>query len=217
LLEVSTTTTTLCSNLSASQLPSLVLNKGLFLLGVHTIPLFPSLEVLLFLVSGVHLDPCACGCRPSRQILIVFLFCGRWAAGVERLALLLDPALVPEAPRPIYVIVVTSQEPGCDNPPSTNFTEGENTLEIAGYAMRVSAQIRQQGYIVMQTVGTERALRKWLKKASKAHAAAVALVGSAEFKANSVTVKIMDTGDQHSIGFHHLEEALKQHLPHLSK
>jgi len=140
-----------------------------------------------------------------------------WAAGVERLALLLDPALVPEAPRPIYVIVVTSQEPGCDNPPSTNFTEGENTLEIAGYAMRVSAQIRQQGYIVMQTVGTERALRKWLKKASKAHAAAVALVGSAEFKANSVTVKIMDTGDQHSIGFHHLEEALKQHLPHLSK
>ena len=55
-------------------------------------------------------------------------------------------------------------------------------------------------------------LRKWMKKAVKANAAAAVFVGADELAANAVTLKLLDTGDQRTVALPQLADALHHPL-----
>ncbi len=107
-----------------------------------------------------------------------------WAAGVERLAMLI------EAPagkaRPIAVVPV-----------------GDNNVREA---LDVTQQLRRAGFAV--ELGFSGSLRKRLKHASKVGACAAVLLGEDELARRSATVRDLDTGEQTEV----LLDSLTAHL-----
>ena len=107
-----------------------------------------------------------------------------WAAGVERLSLLLDDGA--EAKRPIAVIPVGSK------------AESE--------AMVVTEMLRKKGYRV--DLGYSGNLKKRMKRANQLNAAAAVLLGEDELTRNIGTLRDMDSGEQKEV----LLETLEDHL-----
>lgn len=140
-----------------------------------------------------------------------------WAAGVERLALVLDRTLVPTPPRPLYVLLVATDDLAPADDTISHLNKPAPAPALVGYAMRVSEQLRRDGFVVVQKVdgseGSGGKLRKWMKKAVKANAAAAVFVGADELAANAVTLKLLDTGDQRTVALPQLADALHQHRP----
>ena len=95
-----------------------------------------------------------------------------WAAGLERLALLMAPP--PAAPRPIAVIAIDDT--------------------VLGEAVRLAATLRTPTRVVETLLSG--APGKRLKKAHKAGAHLVLILGPDEVAAGTVTVKDMDVGTQ---------------------
>jgi histidyl-tRNA synthetase len=98
-----------------------------------------------------------------------------WAAGVERLAMLL-PGL-PPAPRPLAVIPVGAAE------------------ERA--AASLTAELRHAGFTVDLGYGGN--MGKRMKRANKISAVAALIIGEDEMRANTVTVRALDSGVQTTV------------------
>ena len=98
-----------------------------------------------------------------------------WAAGVERLAMLL--AEPPPAPRPVAVVP----------------TDG--TLEIE--ALRLAEELREGGLVV--DLGFRGKLGQRLKRAAKENARFAVILGADELAAGDVVLRDLDAGDQERI------------------
>ena len=107
-----------------------------------------------------------------------------WAAGVERLAMLLQQDTAP--PRPIAVV------------PAGKDAEKR--------ALQVTQDLRRQGFVV--ELGYSGNMGKRLKRADKVSACAAVIMGEDELAADAATVRNLDTGEQLRVGL----DALPDHL-----
>ncbi len=107
-----------------------------------------------------------------------------WAAGIERLAMLLrDP---PAARRPIAVLPV-----------------GE---EAATAALKLAVELRGAGYVVELGYGGN--LGKRMKRANKLAARAAVIIGTDELARVAVTLRDLDSGEQEEVPLAALKERL---------
>lgn len=107
-----------------------------------------------------------------------------WAAGVERLALLVDEP--PIASRPLAVVPVGTAE--------------------AATALALTQRLRRAGFTAELGYGGN--VGKRLKRANRIGAAAAILVGEAELSRDAITVRDMDTGEQTEVPLAALEDRL---------
>ncbi|MDX2222159.1 MAG: histidine--tRNA ligase [Rhodospirillaceae bacterium] len=98
-----------------------------------------------------------------------------WAAGVERLAMLLSAT--PAEPRPFAVVPVGETETAA--------------------AIRLCHELRRQGFRVDMGYGGN--MGKRMKRANKVNAVAAIILGEDELRAKSVTVRMLDTGAQSTV------------------
>jgi histidyl-tRNA synthetase len=110
-----------------------------------------------------------------------------WAAGIERLAMLVGEA--PAAPRPIAIVPIGAA------------AEAE--------ALRIAARLRRAGFAVELGYRGKPAQR--LKRADKLGAAAAVLIGEDELKAGTATVRDLGTGTQESAAFAQLDAHLARY------
>jgi histidyl-tRNA synthetase len=112
-----------------------------------------------------------------------------WAAGVERLSLLLEAAdLTPAAPRGVAVIPV-----------------GEST-EAA--AIRLMQQLRDAGVVAeMAYRGT---LKRRMERANRIHAGAAIILGEDELAAGQVVIRNLDDGTQQTVPLDDVVAALAE-------
>ena len=107
-----------------------------------------------------------------------------WAAGIERLALLLRNP--PAAPRPIAVVPVGA--------------------ETASEALKLAIGLRRDGHVVELGYGGN--LAKRLKRANKLNARAAVIIGTDELARQAVTLRDLDSGDQEEVPVAALKERL---------
>lgn len=111
-----------------------------------------------------------------------------WAAGVERLAMMLGTA--PAGERPIVVIPMGD--------------------EAMAPAMKAAHDLRRAGHTV--DMGYSGNLKKRLARANKANAKAVLILGSDELARGVATLRNMETGTQAEIKLSDIVETLKLHF-----
>jgi len=111
-----------------------------------------------------------------------------WAAGVERLAMMIGAA--PAGERPIVVIPL-----------------GDDALAPA---MKVALDLRRSGHAV--DMGYSGNLKKRLMRADKANAKAVLILGSDELARGAATLRNMETGTQAEVKLSDIVETLKLHF-----
>ncbi len=109
-----------------------------------------------------------------------------WAAGVERLALLVRD--VPLAPRPIAIVPVGA--------------EGEAVAQTLAEALRRSGFVIELGY--------RGNVSRRLKAANKLNARAAVLIGEDELKRNAATIRDLDSGEQAEVPLEALKDRLAQ-------
>jgi len=109
--------------------------------------------------------------------------CG-WAAGVERLAMMLDD--LPPPPRPVAVLPVGA--------------------EAAKPALRLSAELRDAGFSVELGYGGN--LGKRLKRADRLKASVALILGEDELKRGVVTLRDLDSGAQEDVALGALKDRL---------
>lgn len=107
-----------------------------------------------------------------------------WAAGIERLSMLLSEP--PALPRPIAVIPV-----------------GEGAQ---GPAMGIAHTLRENGYVV--DMGYSGNLAKRMKRADRMNACAAVILGDDELERNSATLRDLDSGEQSEIPLDDLTDRL---------
>jgi histidyl-tRNA synthetase len=107
-----------------------------------------------------------------------------WAAGIERLGMLVDN--VPAAPRPIAIIPAGE--------------DGDDT------ALRIAQDLRRAGFAV--DLGYSGNLSKRMKRANKVNARAAVILGEDEKSRGAVAVRDLDSGEQSEVKL----TALTQHL-----
>jgi histidyl-tRNA synthetase len=112
-----------------------------------------------------------------------------WAAGVERIAMLLPDRVLPTEARPIHIIPVLVD------------VDNESQLKaITDYALRVCQTLRHAGYVVTTSEDTmESAVGRQLRRAVQWRARFVVLIGSTELTSNTLTIKDLDTQQQTSL------------------
>ncbi|MQX37673.1 histidine--tRNA ligase [Roseospira navarrensis] len=107
-----------------------------------------------------------------------------WAAGVERLAMLLaDP---PPAPRPLAVVPAGA--------------------EAETLALTLTDRLRRAGFAV--DLGYAGNMGKRMKRANKLNACAAVILGADEIAAGAATVRDLDSGEQTQVALDALEGAL---------
>ncbi len=110
-----------------------------------------------------------------------------WAGGIDRLAMMLDNKFIMDI-RPIAVIPM------------------DENLDIKG--LELANLVRDQGCFVEMTYGGN--LGKRLKKANKMNACAALILGEDEIKNNTVSLKLLDSGDQFLIPQDKVNETLRE-------
>ncbi|KAG0239813.1 hypothetical protein BGX31_002473 [Mortierella sp. GBA43] len=118
-----------------------------------------------------------------------------WAAGLERLSLLVDDRDIPPRKRPVAVIPVPDVDPHAAAGPSPS------TAAIHSHAMSISSTLRRHGIRVefMHLTGganTKSMMKKRLSKASELDASHAVLVGSTEMQGGVVALKDLDRAEQ---------------------
>jgi len=108
-----------------------------------------------------------------------------WAAGVERLSLLLDNTHFLD--RPISVIPVNK--------------------DLTNEAINLADRLRRKGFNV--ELGYSGNLSKRMKRANKANSCAVIILGADEFLRNKSLVRDMDSGEQVEVSLEHLNKHLE--------
>ncbi|MEQ8356598.1 MAG: histidine--tRNA ligase [Kiloniellaceae bacterium] len=111
-----------------------------------------------------------------------------WAAGVERLAMMIGDA--PQGDRPIVVIPLGD--------------------EAQAPAMKAADELRRSGHTV--DMGYSGNLKKRIARADKANAKAVLILGSDELAKGVATLRNMETGTQSDVPLNKLVETLKLHF-----
>jgi len=111
-----------------------------------------------------------------------------WAAGVERLALLLNSN--PDAPRPIAVIPAGNDD------------------VIRREAMVLTNRLRKAGFAV--DLGFSGNMGKRMKRADKLRARAAVIFGEDERLARVVTIRDLDTGEQSTVALQVMEATLSK-------
>ncbi|MEQ8504814.1 MAG: histidine--tRNA ligase [Rhodospirillales bacterium] len=111
-----------------------------------------------------------------------------WAAGVERLAMMIGDA--PQDDRPIVVIPLGD--------------------EAQAPAMKAADELRRSGHTV--DMGYSGNLKKRIARADKADAKAVLILGSDELAKGVATLRNMETGTQSDVPLNKLVETLKFHF-----
>lgn len=112
-----------------------------------------------------------------------------WAAGIERLALLMGAP--PERVRPVAVVPVGQQ--------ATTLANG------------IVADLRRAGLTI--DLGYSGNVGKRMKRANKIKACAAVLIGDEEIAAGKATLRDLDTGDQTAVDFGDLAAALERYRP----
>ncbi|MDP7242342.1 MAG: histidine--tRNA ligase [Rhodospirillales bacterium] len=110
-----------------------------------------------------------------------------WAAGVERLAMLIEAP--PEAPRPIAVVPVGEDQDA--------------------QALAITLRLRRAGFTV--ELGYSGKVKKRMKRANKLNACAAVVLGSEEAARQAVMVRNMDTGEEAEVSLESLEAHLACH------
>jgi histidyl-tRNA synthetase len=110
-----------------------------------------------------------------------------WAAGVERLAMMVGD--IPQVPRPIVVIPIGGDQ--------------------VSQALIITQRLRKAGWNV--DLGYSGNVKKRLNRANKANAVAALLVGENERAKGVVTLRDMETGDQFEAPLSSLEEHLARY------
>jgi len=110
-----------------------------------------------------------------------------WAAGVERLAMLLQDA--PAAPRPITVVPIGG--------------------EAAAPALVLTQRLRHAGFAV--DLGFGGSPGKRMKRANKIGARVAVILGEEELAAQAATVRDLDTGEQERVALDALTERLARY------
>ncbi len=111
-----------------------------------------------------------------------------WAAGIERLAELISPELVPQQSRPIAIVPVSA--------------------DCQTHALTLAQKIRSTGYAAHMSYRGN--MGKRMKRANKANAVAAILIGEDELARGVVTVKNFDDGSQTEVAL----DKLMDHLNH---
>ena len=106
-----------------------------------------------------------------------------WAAGIERLSMLIDP---PPVPRPIALIPV-----------------GERAEKAA---LALGRDLRRHGFAV--ELGYRGNLKRRLARANKLHARAAIILGDDEIARGTATLRDFDTGEQSEVALASLPERL---------
>ncbi|MDJ0610201.1 MAG: histidine--tRNA ligase [Kiloniellales bacterium] len=109
-----------------------------------------------------------------------------WAAGIERLAMLIEEPNEP--PRPFAVVPVGA--------------------ECEAAALTLAQQLRQAGFAVELTFSGN--LKKRMKRADKVKARAALILGSDEVARNAATLRDLDTGEQELVSLDALSDRLVQ-------
>jgi histidyl-tRNA synthetase len=107
-----------------------------------------------------------------------------WAAGIERLSMLLKAT--PEAKRPIALIPVS---------------EAEEAIVLS-----LAAKLRVAGFIV--DVGYSGNMKKRMNRADKIKAVAAVIIGGDEARDGNATVRNLGTGEQKTVSQKDIETAL---------
>ncbi len=107
-----------------------------------------------------------------------------WAAGVERLAMLLAEA--PAGPRPLAIVPVGRE------------------AEVA--ALKLTQRLREEGFDVELGFGGN--VKKRMKRADRLKARAAVILGEDELAQNSATVRDLDTGGQELVSLETLSDCL---------
>jgi histidyl-tRNA synthetase len=110
-----------------------------------------------------------------------------WAAGVERLAMMVEDGPIP--PRPIVVIPVGSDQ--------------------VSQALIITQRLRKAGWNI--DLGYSGNLKKRLNRANKANAVVALLIGEDELEKGVVTLRDMETGEQFEAPLSSLEEHLARY------
>ena len=110
-----------------------------------------------------------------------------WAAGIERLSMLLEQE--PAVPRPIVLVPMGT--------------------EAQAKALEIAQSLRHRGHRV--ELGFSGNLKKRLQRANKMGAAAALLLGEDELAAGAVTLRDFETGQQEQVSLDRLEDALERH------
>jgi histidyl-tRNA synthetase len=108
-----------------------------------------------------------------------------WAAGIERLAMLI--AEPPQPPRPVALVPI-----------------GE---EAETFALRLAEDLRSRGLVV--ELGYSGNLQRRMRRAHRIGARAAVLVGDDELARGAATVRDLDSGEQHEIALADLATRLK--------
>ncbi|MFT6077243.1 MAG: histidyl-tRNA synthetase [Myxococcota bacterium] len=111
-----------------------------------------------------------------------------FAAGIERLMLLLEPKN--KAERPVFVVYVTQKE------------------EVE--ASRLIFNLRDVGIYAQMIFGGN--VKKQMKKAAEANAKYVIILGEEEVKNRELTVKNFDTGNEEKVQNHKIKKYLKSDI-----
>ena len=110
-----------------------------------------------------------------------------WAAGIDRLALMLKDDDLPPLSRPVVMIPM------------------DEAFDIK--SLSLAQTLRQQGHVVEMTYGGN--LGKRLKKANKINARFALIIGETEVASHSVTLKDLDTGEQIQLPQEQINKAIK--------
>jgi len=111
-----------------------------------------------------------------------------WAAGIDRLAMMLAEDTLPPSKRPLAIIPM-------------NESFDMNGLKLAQH-------LRKQGFVVEMTYGG--GLGKRLKKANKVNASYALIMGETEIASHTVILKDLDSGEQLEINQDQIESVLSE-------
>jgi len=114
-----------------------------------------------------------------------------WAAGVERLTLLLNKT--PSLDRPISVIPVSGN--------------------LVFKAMKLAHQLRQEGFNI--DLGYSGNLKKRMKRANKVNSYTSIIIGEDELSRNKCLIRDMDSGEQNEVDLGNLEQYLRKNKENL--
>ncbi|KAG0373134.1 hypothetical protein BGX24_012098 [Mortierella sp. AD032] len=125
-----------------------------------------------------------------------------WAAGLERLSLLVDDNKIPLTARPIAIIPVPDRSgSNFSAEPDNNKNNTPSVMALHSHAMSVGAALRAKGLRVefMHLTGSSSSksqLPKQLARASKMNASHAVLIGTDEMQKGVVTLKDLDKTEQ---------------------
>jgi len=109
-----------------------------------------------------------------------------WAAGVERIAMLLPDRVLPENVRSIHIVPILA-----------DVRDESQSRAIVDYALKVCQTLRHAGHVVtMNDDNMEGAVGRQLRRAVQCRARFAVLIGDAELSSKTLTVKDLDTQQQ---------------------